>query len=144
MKFEIESAIKVLNNGGLILYPTDTVWGIGCDATNPNAVKKVFKIKKRKSKNALICLVQNINMLRNYIIEIPKEIELLINESRATTIIYSNPKGIAHNLIANDNSLGIRIPNHEFCHKLIAKFGKPIVQHQQILVRVLLHQNTRK
>jgi len=127
MRFEIESAVKALNNGGLILYPTDTVWGIGCDATNYDAVEKIFEIKNRKSNNALICLVQNINMLRNYIFELPKEIESLINEPKPTTIIYSNPKGVAHNLIHEDNTLGIRIPNHEFCYKLLGEFGKPIV-----------------
>ena len=127
MDFEIKNAVKVLNSGGLILYPTDTVWGIGCDATNPEAVRKIFKIKKRKSENALICLVSNINMLKNYITKIPKGYELLISDPTPTTIIFNNPIGIAHNLIAKDNSLGIRIPNHEFCYKLISEFSKPIV-----------------
>lgn len=83
MDFEIKNAVKVLNSGGLILYPTDTVWGIGCDATNPEAVRKIFKIKKRKSENALICLVSNINMLKNYITKIPKGYESLIKIGRA-------------------------------------------------------------
>jgi L-threonylcarbamoyladenylate synthase len=127
MNFEIKNAVKVLNNGGLILYPTDTVWGIGCDATNPEAVKKIFKIKKRKSKNALICLVSNINMLKDYITKIPKGYESLITDPVPTTIIYNNPIGVAHNLVARDNTLGIRIPNHEFCNRLITEFSKPIV-----------------
>ena len=127
MNFEIKSAVKVLNSGGLILYPTDTVWGIGCDATNSEAVKKIFKIKKRKAENALICLVSNIYMLKNYITKIPKRYESLITGPKPTTIIYNDPIGIAHNLLARDNSLGIRIPNHEFCFRLITEFSKPIV-----------------
>ena len=124
---EIRSAIQVLNNGGLILYPTDTVCGIGCDASNSNAVKKILEIKKRKVENTLICLVSDMSMLKNYISKIPKGVESLIKDSTPTTIIYSDSKGFAPNLIAKDNTIGIRIPNHEFCNKLITEFSKPIV-----------------
>ena len=124
---EIINAVKVLSSGGLILYPTDTVWGIGCDATNHEAVEKIYKIKKRKKENALICLVSNIDMLKIYVPSIPKRYESLINDKTPTTVIYSNPLGVANNLLAKDNSLGIRIPNHKFCNQLISEFKKPIV-----------------
>ncbi|MDG2372490.1 MAG: L-threonylcarbamoyladenylate synthase [Flavobacteriaceae bacterium] len=124
---EVENAIKVLKNGGVILYPTDTVWGIGCDATNVEAVKNIFKIKKRTSEKALICLVHDIKMLKTYVSKVPEEIKPLISDPTPTTIIYNNPENIAENLVARDNTLAIRIPKHEFSNRLIAKFGRPIV-----------------
>lgn len=127
MILEIKKAVEILKNGGIILYPTDTVWGIGCDATNVIAVKKVFKIKKRKSEKALICLIRDLNMLKDYVIKLPDGIEKIINDPIPTTIVYQNPQGVAHNLIAEDNSLAFRIPQNEFCQKLISEFGKPIV-----------------
>tara|TARA_B100001769_G_C22023913_1_gene550195 strand:- start:516 stop:1070 length:555 start_codon:yes stop_codon:yes gene_type:complete len=127
MKGELKKAVKVLKNGGTILYPTDTVWGIGCDATNFEAVKKIFKIKNRISEKALICLVQDIKMLKKYVSGVTQDIELLINDPTPTTIIYNNPQNIAENIIAKDNTLAIRIPKHKFSNELITEFGKPIV-----------------
>ena len=92
MKREIKKAIKVLNSGGIILYPTDTIWGIGCDATNSSAIKKIYKIKNRKSDKSLICLMKDLKMLRKYVSNIPRKAELLINKTNPTTIIYKNPK----------------------------------------------------
>ena len=124
---EIKKAVNVLNNGGVILYPTDTVWGIGCDARNSIAINKIYKIKNRKSEKTLICLMEDIKMLKKHILNIPKEAELLINGPIPATIIYDNPKNISKILIADDNTLAVRIPEHEFCNKLLSIFGKPIV-----------------
>lgn len=124
---EIKKAVNILNSGGVILYPTDTVWGLGCDATNSKAIKKIFKIKNRKSEKKLICLMQDIKMLKKHILNIPKEAESLINGTIPTTIIYNDPKNISKILIPKDNTLAVRIPEHEFCNKLLSNFGKPIV-----------------
>lgn len=122
---------KTINNlikGEIILYPTDTVWGIGCDATNEVAVKKIYKLKNREESKSLIILVDSIEMLREYLDEIPeKAIEILNNSKKPTTIIYKNPKNLAKNTIASDNTIAIRIPKNDFCLQLIKEFGKPIV-----------------
>jgi L-threonylcarbamoyladenylate synthase len=125
---EIKKCNKVLQVGKLILYPTDTVWGIGCDATNELAVKKVFEIKKRDESKSLVILVDSFQMLENYVNNIPIEaVKLLKKSTRPTTIIYNNPKGLAKNVIADDNTVAIRIVQEQFCQKLINEFGKPIV-----------------
>jgi len=120
---EIEKTIAVLKNGGLILYPTDTIWGIGCDATNTDAVKKIYSIKKRMESKALISLVANATQLKQLSSKIPKE---GLNEN-PTTIIYNQVTGLANNLLAPNGSAGIRIAQDEFCKELIKVFGKPIV-----------------
>ena len=128
MKEEIEQALVILQHGGLILYPTDTVWGIGCDATNEEAVQKVFQLKNRPESKALICLVSSLQMLEQIVGKVPETIsQLLKNPSKPTTIIYENPKGVAKNLVADDNTLAIRIVKDEFCEQLIEKLGQPIV-----------------
>ncbi|HLV14695.1 MAG TPA: Sua5/YciO/YrdC/YwlC family protein, partial [Xanthomarina sp.] len=110
MKNQIENAITILKRGGLILYPTDTVWGIGCDATNPEAVEKVFKLKNRNDKKSLICLVSDFKMLNEYIEDVPEvAYDILKYAEKPTTIIYDDPIRIAENLIAEDNSLAIRV-----------------------------------
>lgn len=123
MQTEIEKTIAVLKNGGLILYPTDTIWGIGCDATNTDAVEKIYTIKKRKESKALISLVANATQLKELSSKIPKE---GLNEN-PTTIIYNQVTGLANNLLAPNGSAGIRIAQDEFCKELIKVFGKPIV-----------------
>jgi L-threonylcarbamoyladenylate synthase len=128
MKQEIEKSIEVLEDGKLLLYPTDTVWGLGCDATNAEAVKKVYKLKNRVESKSLVILVESLEMLNDYIQEMPAEALRLLNSlEKATTIIYDHKKGLADNMIAADNTIAVRIPNHEFCKQLIAEFGKPIV-----------------
>jgi len=128
MQQEIEQALATLEQGGLILYPTDTVWGIGCDATNEVAVEKVFQLKNRQDCKALICLVSSLEMLEQTIVNVPKAaLEMLKNPSKPTTVIYDSPQGIAKNLVANDNTLAIRMVKDEFCEQLIQKLGKPIV-----------------
>ncbi|REE82006.1 L-threonylcarbamoyladenylate synthase [Lutibacter oceani] len=125
---EINKALKVLKNEQVILYPTDTVWGIGCDATSEVAVNTIFKIKNRSESKSLIILVDGIEMLQKYISKIPNTvIDLLNNTSNPTSIIYNNPVGLAKNVVASDNTVAIRIVQNEFCKQLISAFGKPIV-----------------
>lgn len=128
MTQEINNAIETLKKGGLILYPTDTIWGIGCDATNEDAVKKIYTLKQRIDSKALICLVSNDAMLERHVKEVPEAAYDIIDyANKPTTIIYDNPKGIAKNLIAQDNSLGIRVATDKFCKYLITNYRKPIV-----------------
>ncbi len=128
MQDEINTAVATLKQGGLLLYPTDTVWGIGCDATDEEAVARVYELKKRPDAKALICLVSDVPMLEKYIPEIADVTYDVIDlATRPTTIIYDNPKGIAANLVAPDNTLAIRVASDVFCQRLIRKFGKPLV-----------------
>jgi len=124
----LNNALNALKQGGLILYPTDTVWGIGCDATNVKAVENIFKLKKRNDSKALICLVADDRMLKKYINKIPETAFDLMNiEDSPITIIYHEPQNLAKNLIAEDNTIAIRIPNNEFCFQLLRKFNGAIV-----------------
>ncbi|MFO7674369.1 MAG: L-threonylcarbamoyladenylate synthase [Lutibacter sp.] len=128
MKFEIQKTLEVLKNRGVMLYPTDTVWGIGCDATSEEAVAKVFAIKKRSESKSLVILVDGFDMLKKHIPKVPKVvIELLSKTTNPTTIIYDNPVGLAKNVVAADNTVAIRMVQNEFCRELILLFGKPIV-----------------
>lgn len=120
--------IQTLQNGGTILYPTDTVWGLGCDATNPEAVQKIYAIKQRDESKALIILVKDLEMLQNYVEEIPAAVsDILTTAKRPTTIIYPQAKNLASNLIAGDGSIAIRIPQHDFCQALFEQWEKPLV-----------------
>lgn len=128
MNSEIDAAIEVLKKGGIILYPTDTIWGIGCDATNETAVNKIYKIKKRADSKSLITLASNIDMVCKYVKQMPEiAISLLEVNDKPMTIIYPGAIGLAKNVIADDGSVGIRVPDNEFCNKLITRFHKPIV-----------------
>jgi L-threonylcarbamoyladenylate synthase len=128
MKEEHDNAIATLKRGGLILYPTDTVWGIGCDATNADAIEKLYKLKKRAENKTLICLVSDFKMLQQYIEEIPEvAYDILKYADKPTTIIYDDPIRISENLIAPDNTLGFRVCRNKFCNFLLKKFRKPIV-----------------
>lgn len=128
MKAEIEKALDVLKAGGLILYPTDTIWGIGCDATNPEAVEKVFKLKGRDAKKSLIVLLDTENKLEGYVQQVPEiAYDLIEYAENPLTIIYSHAKNLASNVIHEDGSIGIRIVKHQFCQSLIQRFRKPIV-----------------
>ncbi|MGO4910825.1 MULTISPECIES: L-threonylcarbamoyladenylate synthase [unclassified Leeuwenhoekiella] len=125
---EVNESITVLKRGGLLLYPTDTVWGIGCDATNADAVDKIFALKKRAESKSLICLVSDFKMLNQYIENIPEiAYSILKYAEQPTTIIYDDPIRVAENLIAEDNTLGIRVVEDGFCKALIKKLGKPLV-----------------
>ena len=123
----ITEVVSFLQQGKTILYPTDTIYGIGCDATNEKAVDKIFGIKNRPKEKSLIILVDSIEMLKQYV-DVTNEIQFLISSFELpTTVIYSNPKKIARNAINNDNTIAIRIVNHPFCQELIHQFGKPII-----------------
>jgi L-threonylcarbamoyladenylate synthase len=128
MEKEVNKTVDMLNKGKVILYPTDTVWGIGCDATNHNAVKKIYSIKRRVESKSLIILVDTFDMIRKYVATIP-EIAFDLEKSidSPLTIIYPNAKNLARNVIASDNSIAIRVTSDEFCKRVINKFGKPIV-----------------
>ena len=125
---EITKALTVVKNGGIILYPTDTVWGIGCDATNYDAVKRIYKLKKRQDSKALICLVNNYSMLERHVDNVPNMAYTILDIAiKPTTIIYDAPAGVAENLIADDNTLAIRVIKNKFCEKLIKYLKKPLV-----------------
>lgn len=125
---DIKNALEVLRNGGLILYPTDTIWGIGCDATNPEAVEKVYQLKGRQTDKPLIILLENDNKLASYVSEIPDvAYELIEYAEKPLTIVYDGAKNLALNLAAKDGSIGIRVTNHPFCRQLLQRFKKPIV-----------------
>ena len=123
----------MLRNGGVILYPTDTVWGIGCDATNPEAVAKVYEIKKRSDSKSLVLLSSDMDMICRYVKEVPEmAIQLVEVNDKPMTIIYpgaivGHPRALASNVVAEDGTVGIRIPMMEFCQQLVMKFGRPIV-----------------
>ncbi len=128
MKQEIQQALTTLREGGLILYPTDTVWGIGCDASNPEAIKKVYHLKNRVDSKALIMLVASEVMLERTVIDIPDIAWDLIDAAKKPlTVIYQAVKGIAHNAIADDGSCAIRLPKDNFCQQLIQRLGKPLI-----------------
>ncbi|GAF01878.1 L-threonylcarbamoyladenylate synthase [Saccharicrinis fermentans] len=125
---DIKRAVEVLQQGGLILYPTDTIWGIGCDATNVEAVKKVYRLKRREDSQSMLVLLDKDAKLNSYVTEVPELAWDLIDLStKPTTIIYPNAKNLAENLLATDKSIGIRISKEEFSQKLCERFKKPIV-----------------
>lgn len=125
---DIRNAVEVLRKGGVILYPTDTVWGIGCDATNAEAVKRVYEIKRRDDSKALICLVDSDARLQRYVRNVPDVAWQLIDAVvKPTTIILDNAVNLAPNLIANDGSIGIRITKEPFSHELCFRFQKALV-----------------
>ncbi len=128
MNNDIQKAIEILQAGGLILYPTDTIWGLGCDATNAEAVEKIFKLKGRSNEKPLIILIDNDMKLPSYVREIPDVAYQLIEYAeKPLTIVYDGAKNLAANLIAEDGSIGIRVTSHPFCKQLLHRFRKPIV-----------------
>ena len=125
---EIKKAIEVMRNGGVILYPTDTIWGIGCDATNEEAVKKVYEIKKRADSKALICLVDSEAKIDFYVKDVPPVAwDLIELSTKPLTVIYDGARNLAPNLLAEDGSVGIRVTNEEFSKQLCFRFRKAIV-----------------
>ena len=128
MKEEIAKAIEVLRNGGVILYPTDTVWGIGCDATNKEAVQRIYDLKKSVDKKSMLVLCKDADMVVRYVDKAPGiAFEVMEMATNPLTLILPGATGVAANLIPEEGTLGVRVPNHEFCQKLLYKFGKPIV-----------------
>lgn len=135
---DLQSALTVLRQGGIILYPTDTVWGIGCDATNPEAVARIFALKQREDSKSMLVLLDSEAKL-DYYVDVPESAEMLLesqndptndpmeNEAKPLTIIYPNARHLAPNLIAEDGSVGIRITKEPFSNALCAQLKRPIV-----------------
>lgn len=127
-KEDIDKALETLRKGGIILYPTDTIWGLGCDATNSDAVKRIYEIKNRIDSKSMLALVDGIPMLERYVEEVPEIAYQLINVAiNPLTIIYDNAIGLAGNLTAKDGSIGLRITQEDFSNRLCRMFRKPIV-----------------
>lgn len=125
---DIKACLQILENGGIILYPTDTVWGVGCDATNEAAVNKIFTLKKRAESKAMIVLLEDENELLNYVEDETVQIfDYIKGIHKPTTVIYSQGKNLANNLLGQDGSVAIRICKDPFCKSLIKQYGKPIV-----------------
>jgi L-threonylcarbamoyladenylate synthase len=125
---DIQHSLQTLHAGGIILYPTDTIWGIGCDATNPGAVKKIFELKRRPEAKSMIVLMTDIREVNHYVSHLqPYILQYLENTKEPTTVIYEGALGLAENLIAEDGSIAIRIVREDFCRHLIRRFRKPLV-----------------
>ncbi|WP_439881913.1 L-threonylcarbamoyladenylate synthase [Pontibacter sp. MBLB2868] len=125
---EIQAAEEEIILGNVILYPTDTVWGIGCDAENEQAVKKIFEIKERAESKSVILLMADLDMLRRYVKEVPAALEKLIDEQqRPTTFVLSGAQNLPKQVIAEDGSIAVRLTKEEFCHRLIRQVGRPLV-----------------
>jgi L-threonylcarbamoyladenylate synthase len=139
---DLTKALEVLRSGGVILYPTDTIWGIGCDATNAEAVRRIYKIKQREDSKSMLVLLENPNLLNSYIVEVPEIAWQLIEVAdKPMTIIYPGARNLAANLIAPDGSIGIRITNDKFTEELIRRFRKPIVSTSANISGQLAPQN---
>lgn len=125
---EVKRAVEVMRQGGVILYPTDTVWGIGCDATNAEAVKKVYELKRRQDSKALICLVDSADRLARYVRRVPDVVWDMVDLATSPlTVIYEHASGLAPNLLADDGSVGIRVTQETFSKELCFRFQKPVV-----------------
>ena len=125
---DIQSCIDTLSRGGLILYPTDTIWGIGCDATCEEAVKKVYELKRRAESKSLIVLLDSAERLDHYVVDVPYMArELMEVAVKPLTIIYEGAFNVARNLLGENDSLAIRIPHEQFSHRLCSEYGQPIV-----------------
>lgn len=128
MTEDINAVLAVLKKGGIILYPTDTIWGIGCDATNFEAVKRIYEIKKRVDSKSMLVLLDSEARLQQYVNEVPEIAwQLLEVSDKPITIIYPGAKNLSENLVSEDGSVGIRITKEEFSKNLIYRFRKPVV-----------------
>ena len=124
----LSNTLDTLRNGGTILYPTDTVWGLGCDATNPEAVARIFEIKRRSDSKSLVLLASDLDMVAKYVKEVPSiAVDLVEVNDAPMTIIYPGAQYLAPNVVAEDGSVGIRIPLNDFCVKLVRKLRRPLV-----------------
>ena len=125
---EVRKAVDQLSQGKVILYPTDTIWGIGCDATNPLSIEKIYRIKLRSDKKSMLVLVSDLEMLKVYVNEIPdRALEIIHSAKKPTTIVYPEALYLASNLVGEDGSVGIRVSSDPFCSRMIKAFGKPVV-----------------
>ena len=125
---EVEKSVELLRNGKILLYPTDTIWGIGCDATNSKAVQRLYKIKERDENKSMIVLLDSVDKLKQYIDKVPPiAYDLIQNSVSPLTIVYSGAKNLAKNLIARDGTIAIRIVSGEYCSAVIQKLERPLV-----------------
>lgn len=125
---DLDNVKTILEDGGLILYPTDTIWGIGCDATDPKAVEKVYELKQRDRNKPLIILVDSIEMMKQYVLHVHPRIDtLLLHHVRPLTVVFDGACNLPANLVSADGSIGIRVVQDDSCKKLITHLGKPIV-----------------
>lgn len=125
---EVYNAFEIIKNGGIILYPTDTVWGIGCDATNADAIAKIYALKQREETKSMICLMNGEKMIYTVFKQIPDVAwEIWDLSEKPTTLILDNPRNVAQNIIADDKTLGVRIVKEPFCFKLLERMKKPLV-----------------
>jgi L-threonylcarbamoyladenylate synthase len=128
MQEDLKNAVKALESGGTILYPTDTIWGIGCDATNKEAIEKVYQIKERNPEKTMLILVDYPGRVERYVDDMPDIAwDLIEITNKPLTIIYPNAVNLPENLIAEDGSIGIRVVQDKFCQQLITRFKRPIV-----------------
>lgn len=128
MEQAVFDAIAVLKRGGIILYPTDTVWGIGCDATNAAAVEKIYALKQSTQKTSMLVLCANADMVVRYVNDAPAvAFDVMEMSTKPLTAILAGAVGVASNLIPEEGTLGVRIPDHEFCHELLRRFGRAVV-----------------
>lgn len=128
IKTEVENTVRVLEEGGVIVYPTDTVWGLGCDALNSRAIDRVYKIKKRAEQKSLIMLVDSFQSLNKYVARVPDiAIDFINSMENPVTVIYDNARNLPRNVSAPDGTIAIRVVRDEFCLALIRGLGKPII-----------------
>ena len=125
---EADEAVRVLKEGGIILYPTDTVWGLGCDATNAEAVERIYKLKRSENKKSMLVLCASADMVVRYVNRAPGiAFEVMELATSPLTLILPGATGLAANLIPEEGTLGVRVPDHEFCRRMLRAFGRPIV-----------------
>jgi L-threonylcarbamoyladenylate synthase len=124
----IKEVAEILKQGGIILYPTDTVWGIGCDATNDEAVRKLYNLKQKDSETSALILVADINMIYKYVQTVPDiAVQLVEISDKPLTVVFPNACGVSSEITASDGSIGIRLVNHEYCNSLIRVLKRPLV-----------------
>lgn len=125
---EVEKCVEALRGGGLILYPTDTVWGIGCDATNADAVARIYALKRSENKKSMLVLCESADMVVRYVNKATGiAFEVMEMATSPLTLILPGASGLAENLIPEEGTLGVRVPDHEFCRRMLHRFGKPVV-----------------
>lgn len=125
---EVDRAVAVLKGGGIILYPTDTVWGLGCDASNAEAVAKIYALKRSENKKSMLVLCASADMVVRYVNKAPAvAFEVMELATSPLTLILAGAVGVAENLIPEEGTLGVRVPDHPFCQQLLRRFGRPIV-----------------
>ncbi len=124
----IDESLEVVQSGGVILYPTDTIWGIGCDPFDQKAVDKILQLKNREADKAFILLVNSVDMLKEYLVRLHPRVETLLSyHKRPLTIVYDNPTNLPESLIAQDGTIGIRVTTDAFCRHFIDRLGKPLI-----------------